>query len=148
MLPVLARRPSQRRIKEFFGSWLGVLIEAGLLDGDVRATSRGAQSVASDGHVCLSMGERAIEEVLIAASIPHTREDPYTDSRYRSDFRIGQTHIEYLGLAGDPTYDAKTQRKAAHATEKGLRLLLLVPRDIVDRDRLSAQLGALLDEGT
>ena len=53
----LREKPSRDRVNEVFGSWLQALVEADLLEGPVRRTSRGTQCIAVDGHLCKSLGE-------------------------------------------------------------------------------------------
>jgi len=53
VLRVLQRKPTVRRMKELFKSWLQALIESEILDDDARRTGRGIQCLAKDGHVCV-----------------------------------------------------------------------------------------------
>ena len=62
LLRLLRVKPSLRRVKSVFGSWLKALIQAGVLEDGTRKTSRGIQSIAKDGHVCLSLGEKTIDD--------------------------------------------------------------------------------------
>ena len=71
ILQVLKRKPTVGRMKELFGSWLKALIEAGVLEDGTRRTSRGTQCLAKDGHVCLSLGEKTIDDFLYTHGIPH-----------------------------------------------------------------------------
>jgi hypothetical protein len=137
---VVRSRPSVTRVKTLFGSWLATLIEAGVVGDAARRTARGTQSIALDGHVCLSLGERTIDDLLFRLGIAHTREDKYPDERHRSDFLIGRIHLEYLGLAGDAAYDAKTQLKQSLAEQYGLKLELVTVEDLLDPDALAARL--------
>ena len=71
VLTQLRQKPSQKRVKELFGSWLAALIAAGLLENDARRLARGTQCLARDGHVCLSLGEKTIDDLLHANGIQH-----------------------------------------------------------------------------
>jgi hypothetical protein len=144
VLRLLRGKPNVRRVKELFGSWLNALIRAGVLDDGSRRTGRGVQTVAKDGHVCLSLGERTICDFLSARHIPHEKEPRYPDSHYRGDFRIGNTIIEYLGLAGNPAYDAKTKDKVRLCKSHGLGLVLVQPKDLISRVALERKLSLLL----
>lgn len=140
VLELITTRPSRRRINKLYGSWLAALVDAGVLEGDAHRTARGTRSVASDGHVCLSLGERAICEALTEAGITHDKEVRYPEGNYRADFRIGSTLIEYVGLMGDLTYDAKTILKQEIAARHGIRLEVIVPNDLANTRALSQRL--------
>jgi len=54
--------------------------------------------------------------------------------------------IEYLGLAGDPAYDAKTKLKQRVCKKHGIKLLLIYPKDLIARDKLvDTMIEALID---
>lgn len=73
LLRLFKQKPSLKRVKAVFGSWLKALIEAGILLDGTRETTRGTQCVALDGHVCLSFGEKTIDDYLYKRGIPHQR---------------------------------------------------------------------------
>ncbi len=129
---VLARKPTVARVNELFGSWLAALVKAMLPDG-TRPTARGTHSIAVDGHFCHSLAEKTIDDMLTRLGIEHTREDPYPEGSYRSDFRIKDVHIEFLGLAGNRAYDARTTLKRDLAARHGMPLVLLTAADLEDR---------------
>ncbi|MCA1679776.1 MAG: hypothetical protein LC777_12910, partial [Actinobacteria bacterium] len=57
-------------------------------------------------------------------------------------------YIEFLGLAGDASYDEKTQRKIALAETSGLKLTLLKAddlRDLVALERRLLEIAAAAD---
>lgn len=143
LLQLLRRKPTVKRVKQLFGSWLNALIQADVLEDGTRRTSRGVQTIARDGHVCLSLGERTICDFLHARGIPHEKEPRYPDSNFRGDFRVGEVVVEYLGLAGDPDYDAKTQQKRQLCTAHGLRFLAVYPKDLASRTLLAKKLSVL-----
>ena len=64
LLSLAARRPTAKRIKDSFGSWLNLLTVSGVLPDGAHHTVRGVRSVAADGHVCLSLPERTIDDWL------------------------------------------------------------------------------------
>ncbi len=139
-LELVASKPSLNRIKTGFGSWFGLLVASGILEEGSQQLARGTKSLARDGHVCLSLGERTIDDLLTDLGIAHTREPPYAESRMRGDFKIGNVIVEYLGLSGDPDYDQKTDRKIAFAKANGIQLLLIRPRDLVNVGSLARKL--------
>ena len=95
--------------------------------------------MATDGHVCYSLGERTIDEFLTAKGIAHEREPAYPIGGFRGDFLIGDTIVEYFGLAGDPAYDEKTRQKRLICAEAGVSLIELYADDLVDEDRLESE---------
>lgn len=139
---ILAQRPNRDAVRNTFGTWFEAFIAAGIVDKDGERGYFGTRSVSSDGHVCLSMGERTICEMLTNAGIEHGHEPMYPHSRMRADFLIGHTLVEYLGLYGNPDYDAKTKRKRAHAKEYNLQIEFIYPADLAEQGRLLKRLKA------
>jgi hypothetical protein len=135
-------RPTLAAVKEFFGSWFAALVAAGVLASGAQQMARGVRCMAEDGHVCLSLGEKTICDILHRHGIKHEREAVYPGPvAFRADWAIGDTLIEYFGLAGDPDYDARIKAKKAVAKEHGLTLVTLYPKDVADRARLLKKLG-------
>ena len=137
-------KPTVRRVKAVFGSWLNVLIEAGILENGTRPTARGIQSIAKDGHVCLSLGEKTIDDFLFHNGIIHDKEPRYPEGNYRGDFKVGNTIIEYFGLTGDPEYDAKSKEKIRICKKHEITLIAIYPQDLVSQKRLENKLLALV----
>lgn len=140
VLRLLRDKPSLERIKDHFGSWLAALIEAGILEDGTRKTARGTQCVARDGHVCLSIAEKTIDDLLTHLNIPHEREVGYPEEKYRCDFYVNGIYIEYFGLKGNPEYDARTREKMSLARKLGIKILALYPEDLVDYSTLRRKL--------
>lgn len=140
VLEVMRRRPSVPHVKSLFGSWLKALIAAELLEDGARRTSRGTQCVAKDGHICLSLGEKTIDDFLYSLGIPHQKEPPYPEGNFRADFAVNGTLIEYFGLRGDPDYDTKTKLKQRMCRKHGIKLISLYPSDLASTKRLKAKL--------
>lgn len=148
VLQLLKRKPTVHRVKELFGSWLNALVEAGVLEDGTRRTSRGTQCIARDGHVCLSLGEKTIDDLLSSHGIPHEKESRYPEENFRGDFSVNGVLIEYFGLKGDPDYDAKTRLKQRICRRYGIRLISIYPSDIVSLKRLKRKLlGGLRQSG-
>ena len=142
VLRVLKRKPTQRHVKKLFGSWLKALIEAGVLEDGTRRTSRGTQCLARDGHVCLSLGEKTIDDFLHAFGIHHEKEPRYPEGDFRADFVANGIFIEYFGLTGDDDYDAKTKLKQELCKKHGIKLISVYPNDLVSSKKLEAMLLA------
>jgi hypothetical protein len=133
ILELLTHRPSRKRIRDLYGSWLAALIQANVLEDGAHQTARGVRSIASDGHVCLSLGERTICELLTQAGIAHEKEVLYPEGSFIADYRIGHTLLEYVGLEGKHDYDARTRLKQDVAARHGIPLELITPRDLADQ---------------
>ena len=140
VLQVLKRKPTVDRVKELSGSWLKALIEAGILEDGTRRTGRGTQCLAKDGHVCLSLGEKTIDDFLYARGIPHEKEPHYPEGNLRADFLVNGVFIEYFGLKGDPDYDARMRSKQRLCKRQGIRLISVYPSDLVSSKRLETKL--------
>ena len=116
---------------EMFGSWAHFLEEAGLLSQ--RQKGRGGhQSIASDGHLCLSMGERAVCEFLAKNGIEHSREPKYPFDKnlnpnglLRGDFYVDGVIIEFAGMMSNPDYASKMKDKSKLAKKNGIPWLKL-----------------------
>jgi hypothetical protein len=143
-LRLLMRQPSPERVKELFGSWLQVFIEAGLLEGGVWRTSRGIRCVAKDGHVCLSLGEKTIDDFLHARGIAHEKEPRYPEGNFRADFEVNGTFIEYFGLMGDTAYEAKVKKKLQLCEKHQITLIPIYPEDLVNSNTLERRLSSVL----
>jgi hypothetical protein len=123
-----------------FGSWLKALVEAGILEDGTRRTGRGTQCLAKDGHLCLSLGEKTIDDFLHSYGIAHEKEPHYPEGNFRADFLVDGVFIEYFGLKGDSDYDAKTRLKQRICKKHGIRLISIYPSDIVSLKKLSKKL--------
>ena len=137
-------RPSVKRVKQLFGTWLEGLITADLLENGTRRLLVGTQCLARDGHVCYSLGEKTIDDFLTDMGVEHEREPHYPGSGLRGDFRIGDTIVEFLGLKGQPEYDEKTTTKMQLCKATGVRLLLIEPKDLASRTTLGRKIQRAL----
>lgn len=136
LLELFKTKPTIKRVKILFGSWLKALIEAGVLLNGTRETARGIQTFANDGHLCLSLGEKTIDDYLFKCGISHSREPKYPNSNYRADFLIGEVFVEYFGLAGELSYDKKIQEKRGICKIKNIKLIEIYPQDIITISKL------------
>ncbi|RLC26583.1 MAG: hypothetical protein DRH37_11575 [Deltaproteobacteria bacterium] len=146
ILKILQRKPSTNRVKEIFGSWLKALIEAGILEDGTWRTTRGIQTIARDGHVCLSLGEKTIDDYLFEQGISHEIEPHYPEGNYRADFLVGDIFIEYFGLKGNLQYDQKTKLKQKLCKKHGIRLISIYPEDLVSIKKLHRKMGPILSK--
>jgi hypothetical protein len=143
ILEALKRKPSVNRIKELFGSWFKALVEAGILEHSTRR-SRGTQCLARDGHVCFSLGEKTIDDLLRSLKIPHEKEPHYPEGNFRADFIVKGVFIEYFGLEGNADYDAKTKLKKEICHKHQIRLLSISPKDLLNSNKLKTMLLTIL----
>jgi hypothetical protein len=143
ILRLLKTSPSKLAIDRNYGSWFDALVEAGVLEDGARRNSRGIQCQAKDGHVCFSLGEKTIDDLLCSMGVAHIKEPMYPASKFRADFEVDGVFIEYFGLSGDPEYDKKTEAKLALAQKHGIQLIALYPRDLASMSELSKKLSAL-----
>lgn len=146
IIKVLQTKPTVKRVKEVFGSWLNALVQAGILEDGTRRTSQGTQTIAKDGHVCLSLGEKTIDDFLFQRSITHEKEPHYPEGNYRGDFLVEDTFIEYFGLTGDPDYDEKTKIKKKICKAHGIPLISTYPADLVSLKKLENKMAPILAE--
>jgi len=143
LLKLQKKKPTIKRLKELFGSWLNALVEAGILEDGVHRTSRGIQCLAKDGHLCRSLGEKAIDDFLYGHKIPHERESPYPEGNFRVDFSVGDIFIEYFGLTGVAEYDIKTKKKQKICRKHEIKLISIYPLDLVSVKKLESKLRAI-----
>lgn len=143
VLRILQHRPPLDHVKALFGSWFDALIAADVLAGEVVRHARGVQCLALDGHVCLSFGEKTVDDLMTRAGIPHDREPHYPVGRYRADWRVGKTLVEYYGLAGNSAYEVRRTTKEAIARQHEVSVLGIEPRDLMQPAVLTRRLRAL-----
>lgn len=146
LLRLLQNKPTAKCVKSHFGSWLNALIKAGVLEDGTRKTSRGIQTIAIDGHVCLSLGEKTIDDFMHKRGIRHVKEPGYPEGGYRADFKVGDVLIEYFGLAGNPDYDKKIREKTRICKEHGIALIAIYAKDLMSQERLEDKLSSLVVE--
>lgn len=140
VLRVMDSKPTVKRVREVYGSWLNALVQSGVLPNGVRKMPRGIQCLAKDGHVCNSIGEKVIDDFLTSKHIPHEKEPHYPEGQYRADFLINGYFIEYFGLAGDPDYDSKTGLKLELCRKHGIKLIALYSDDLWSSETLEKKI--------
>jgi len=111
-----------------FGSWNNAIQLAGFEPNPVIFSKK---FIANDGHTCDSYAEKIIDDWLFKYQIVHGRNFPYQKTKMTADFAIGNTRIEYFGLAGeDKLYDQIIQRKREICQKKELTLIEIYPTDL------------------
>jgi len=144
LFKLLLQKPSLHRVKQLYGSWLNALIEAGVLENGARPTSRGTQCLAKDGHVCLSLAEKTIDDFLFSRGIPHKRETKYPEGNFRTDFMVKGIFVEYFGLIGNAEYEAKMKLKQGLCKKHNVQLISIYPQDLTSMRSLEKKFSAVL----
>ena len=129
-------------VKAKWTSWFKALAKSGALPEGVITTHRGIRCLAKDGHECHSLDEQQIDNWLAAHNVPHEREPIYPEhptlnpaGRRRADWLVGGVFVEYFGLAGEATYDRKTDEKVILARQLGIDMLAIYPSDMMSLDQ-------------
>lgn len=141
LLRHFSNKPTKESVKRYFNTWFDALVAADLLDDGARKNSRGIQCHAEDGHMCHSLGEKTIDDLLFRKGVSHSREPKYPESNYRGDFEIAGTFIEYFGLAGNADYDKKAKTKIRLAKKHKIPLVAIYPKDLVSTKKLESKLA-------
>ena len=123
--------------------WGKALVAAGVVDGFVQ-TKRGLQSEAKDGHWCLSIFERQVDDFLTNHGIDHEHEPKWPvhpvfnpRGQKRADWQLPDgTMVEAAGMLDDPKYAAKMQEKRAFANAVGIELLVQTPEKALTLDQV------------
>ena len=84
LLKVLRRKPTLQRVKELFNSWLNALVHAGILEDGTRRMARGTRCLATDGHLCHSLAEKTIDDLLHSRGVTHEKEPRYPEGPYQA----------------------------------------------------------------
>lgn len=140
--------------KEEFGSWMKSLHAADILNKeDAIETPYGYRCLADDGHECLSLDERKIDNFLNEKGIDHEKEPSYppdddlnpkvglSGGGLRADWKVGKYFIEFFGLMMDKDYAEKAEKKKRLAEKYGIKLIPIYPKDL---GRLEEKLRPLL----
>jgi Pyruvate/2-oxoacid:ferredoxin oxidoreductase delta subunit len=130
-------------------SWIELYTKAGVLEElNSKTGIRGYRSIASDGTVCLSMGERIIAEFLIEQDVKYVKEPVYPAHEklnpvegLRADFKIGNLWVELAGMMNIGTYAKKIEKKRKLARELGIDLIILEATDSRDLEKLKTRIA-------
>ena len=117
--------------------WTHILEQSGTAPEGLR-TSRGTLVRARDGHLCLSLRERAVCDFLHQHDIEHDREPLYPSDELlnpnglrRADWILTDgTLVELWGMLNDPAYAAKMIEKRQLAQRHKIRLVELTDADL------------------
>ena len=119
--------------KEEFGNFFTALVESGILPEGSRRMRIGTMVLANDGHLCLSLPEKEIDDFLFEHGVLHEKEVRYPDSKMRADWEIlGQAQrvfVEYFGLMSNRAYAKKAKQKATMAKSNKIELIEIYPGD-------------------
>lgn len=131
-------------LKKEYGSWFAVLATSGCLPEGSRKEVFGTRILAKDGHECLSMAEKQIDDELQRLRIPHRKEVQYPNAAFVCDWVVqrsdGVVFIEYFGLSGKAAYEEKIIQKRAALANAGVELIELYYEDL---QRLTERIGHL-----
>jgi hypothetical protein len=142
IVKLLIHKPAVECVRNYFGTWFQALIATGVIEASGMRMARGTRCLADDGHVCHSIGEKTIDDLLHSAGIEHEREPKYPEGKFRADFKVGETLVEFFGLAGNEEYDAKSEVKRDIAARNAIPLIEVFPRDLANLTRLRKRLEA------
>lgn len=127
--------PSFSELAKEQGSWFKLLIASGVLPQGTRETRYGTMVMARDGHECLSLVEKTIDDLLFEHGIPHEKEVQYPGANYRADWKLitqgTAVFIELFGLDGEPNYTRRKREKLAYAERVGMTMVALERSDLV-----------------
>lgn len=120
--------------RRLFGTWNEAVRAANLQPNPVRFADR---CMANDGHVCDSVAEKMIDDLLFSRKIKHKRNVPYPNTSYTADFQVSGRLIEFFGLRGElKEYDRHKRAKEALARKHNLTLVKIYPEDIYPLHKL------------
>lgn len=128
--------PNRNAAKVVFEDWPALLNAAELLEGS-RSGYGGYRSYATDGHLCLSLSERAMCEFFSSQEIPHEKEVPYPHhpvlnprTLLRCDYRVEDEWIEFSGRMADPSYAKRISEKTQILQGSGYELTVVTPETL------------------
>ena len=153
IIKALAVLPRHETAKKYFGSWAHLLHSAGALEKS-KTTNGGFRSIASDQHLCLSIGERLLCESLTRWKIRHSKEPFYPfdaklnpNRALRADFQVKNTLIEFAGRMTNETYVKQMSRKVELAKKKNIKLIVMTRIDDETLSELKRKLSVLQKSG-
>ena len=94
--------------------------------------------------MCLSLGEKTIDDYLSTRGILHEKEPTYPEGNYRADFAVKGVFIEHFGLEGNPEYDKRTEEKQRICRKHAVGLISISPKDLVSVAKLENKLQQVL----
>jgi hypothetical protein len=130
LIKLLKRTRTPRGYAEEFGSFFAALVAAGILPKGSKKMMIGTMVLAKDGHVCLSIPEKEMDDFLSDYHVAHDKEVRYPEYNFRCDWEVftgrdRRVFIEYFGLMGNPDYARRAHEKIALAGSVGIELVAL-----------------------
>lgn len=117
--------------KDHFGSFFAALVKSRILPEGTKKMKIGTMVLAKDGHVCLSLAEKDIDDFLYFLNIAHKKEVLYPNSDYRTDWEVvwnqKKYFIEFFGLMNISEYANKAKHKATLAAAHNIELISIYP---------------------
>ena len=93
----------------------------------------GTMVLAEDGHLCLSLAEKEIDDFLYKNEIPHNKEVHYPETKLRADWELlgndARIFVEYFGLMANPEYAKRAKHKCELARKNEIKLIEIYPGD-------------------
>jgi hypothetical protein len=132
LIELLKRTRTPWGYAEEFGSFFAALVASGILPEGSKKMMIGTMVLAKDGHVCLSIPEKEVDDFLCDHNVAHDKEVRYPDCNFRCDWEVfagrdRRVFIEYFGLMGNPDYARRAHEKIALAGSVGIELVALYP---------------------
>jgi hypothetical protein len=132
LVRLLQKTRTPKGYAEEFGSFLGALIASGILPEGSRKLLIGTMVLAKDGHVCLSVAEKEVDDFLSDHGLAHEKEVRYPGCNLRCDWEVftgsdSRVFIEYFGMMNNPDYARRAEEKIDLAQRSGIELVTLYP---------------------
>jgi hypothetical protein len=122
---------SAEKFEQVFGSIMNTLVKSGILKEPFIERGYGRLIYANDGHMCLSLAEKEIDDFLFSNNVKHNKEIYYPNSNYRCDWEVYinevRYFIEYFGLMGIYNYTATVEEKKSIASKNNIVLIEIYP---------------------
>ena len=136
--------PDHMTYRDNFGTWNDAIKEAGYKLNENWFSRRNL--CAKDGHCCNSISEIIIDDWLSENNVSHTREVLYPEGRYRCDFVVNNTFVEFFGLSNVSgvclNYNEIIVRKREMCKKHNIRLIEIYEKNLYNLDQfLSKKLG-------
>ncbi len=129
--------PDYVTYRDYFGTWNKAIEATGFEPNERWFCSR--DLYAKDGHRCKSISEIIIDDWLFQNNIPHLREGIYPEGRYRCDFVIGESFIEFFGLTDalgvSQNYNEISKKKIEMCQKYNIPLITLYNEDLYSLDQ-------------
>jgi hypothetical protein len=132
LVRLLQKTRTAKGFADEFGSFFGALVASGILPDGSRKMLVGTMVLAKDGHVCLSIPEKEIDDFLSYHKLAHDKEVRYPGCNLRCDWEVfaepsRRVFVEYFGLMGNRDYARRAQEKMEVAQRAGIELIELYP---------------------